>query len=215
MTIASKLFFLQRPRAGRSSPPDETDLGPLSSPRRPKARSSSGDHRRLVSSHSGKIPISNRLQNSRHILVNDEVHRSKDDLEERLPNSVRQARERLVLRLRGVNISTSRETDIDLSNQLIMCQSQPDVAPFNCESTKTPIPDISHAIHGLKCVIFRAANECEIMGTSFGECSICLEKFLEGDELAQLNCKHAFHSRCLMWWVPAHSNCPYCRTPVA
>lgn len=108
-----------------------------------------------------------------------------------------------------------RETDIDLSNQLIMCQSQSDVAPFNCESTRRPIPDISHAIHGLKCIIFRAANECEIMGTSFGECSICLEKFLEGDELAQLNCKHAFHSRCLTWWVPAHSNCPYCRTPVA
>lgn len=195
-----------------------------------------------------------------HILVNNEGSRSKDELEERLPDSVRQARERLLLRLRSVNLSGSRsvshtliwinlslflalciymcfiwyeynyaiqqdlwkpyylycrETDTDLGNQQITCQPQSDVVHSLYEFTKRPILEISQVIRGIKCIIFRTASECEITGTSFVECCICLERFLEGEELTQLNCKHTFHSRCLMRWVQAHSDCPYCRAPVS
>jgi Ring finger domain len=108
-----------------------------------------------------------------------------------------------------------RETDTDLGNQQIMCRSQSDVVRSFCEFTKRPVLEISHVIHDLKCIIFRTANECETMGTSFVECCICLEKFLEGEELTQLNCKHTFHSGCLMRWVQVHSDCPYCRAHVA
>ncbi|KAJ4804455.1 RING/U-box superfamily protein [Rhynchospora pubera] len=209
MTIASKLFILERSRSGRSSPPE------ASPPRRRGSRSSSGDHRRLVSSQSGKSPTSNLLRNSRHTLVNNEGLKGKNESEERLPDSVRQARERLVLRLRSINLSGSRETDDDSQNQPIMCRSQSDVMHFFCDITKKPILDISQVINDLKSIIFRAANEEEITGISFVECSICLEKFLEGEELTELNCKHTFHSRCLTRWVRLHSDCPYCRGPVA
>ncbi len=46
-------------------------------------------------------------------------------------------------------------------------------------------------------------------------CSICLEPFMPGDEVAwskDLNCNHCFHSDCLMPWLMQHEDCPVCRT---
>ncbi|THG20750.1 probable E3 ubiquitin-protein ligase RHY1A [Camellia sinensis] len=43
------------------------------------------------------------------------------------------------------------------------------------------------------------------------ECGICLESFLEGDELICLPCGHKFHSCCLDPWVRTCGDCPYCR----
>ncbi|XP_043707953.1 probable E3 ubiquitin-protein ligase RHY1A [Telopea speciosissima] len=46
------------------------------------------------------------------------------------------------------------------------------------------------------------------------ECSICLERFQEGDLLVSLPCEHRFHSACLEPWVLTRGDCPYCRTGV-
>ncbi len=45
-------------------------------------------------------------------------------------------------------------------------------------------------------------------------CSVCLEPFLEGEEVAwsrQLTCNHCFHSSCLITWLMKHEDCPVCR----
>ncbi|OVA17065.1 zinc finger protein [Macleaya cordata] len=46
------------------------------------------------------------------------------------------------------------------------------------------------------------------------ECSICLERFEEGDGLICLPCGHRFHSACLDPWVRRCGDCPYCRTRI-
>ncbi len=46
-------------------------------------------------------------------------------------------------------------------------------------------------------------------------CSVCLEPFLTGDEVAwskDLTCHHCFHSDCLVPWLMKHGDCPVCRT---
>jgi hypothetical protein len=43
------------------------------------------------------------------------------------------------------------------------------------------------------------------------ECSICLDSFVEGDELMCLPCAHRFHSSCLDPWVRVCGDCPCCR----
>ncbi|KAL3722293.1 hypothetical protein ACJRO7_034640 [Eucalyptus globulus] len=46
------------------------------------------------------------------------------------------------------------------------------------------------------------------------ECCICLEIFMEGDRLTCLPCEHKFHSACLVPWVRACGDCPYCREAI-
>ena len=46
-------------------------------------------------------------------------------------------------------------------------------------------------------------------------CSVCLEPFLPGDEVAwskDLKCQHCFHFDCLNPWLMKHGDCPVCRT---
>merc|ERR1711865_244760 len=45
------------------------------------------------------------------------------------------------------------------------------------------------------------------------ECSICLEVFVDGEELAAPGCGHLFHPQCLQEWVKQDTQmrCPVCR----
>ena len=45
------------------------------------------------------------------------------------------------------------------------------------------------------------------------ECTICLNKFKDSDELACLNCddRHYFHYLCAQQWLQTHTTCPLCR----
>ncbi|KAL2324433.1 hypothetical protein Fmac_023491 [Flemingia macrophylla] len=45
-------------------------------------------------------------------------------------------------------------------------------------------------------------------------CAVCLEDFVEEQEVMKLSCSHKYHSACLLPWLQAHPHCPYCRTPV-
>lgn len=49
--------------------------------------------------------------------------------------------------------------------------------------------------------------ECRVVQ----DCGICLETFMEGDELIRLPCGHRFHSACLDPWVRKCGDCPFCR----
>lgn len=47
------------------------------------------------------------------------------------------------------------------------------------------------------------------------ECAVCLSALEDGEEVRQLpDCKHSFHAPCIDMWLPSHSDCPVCRTPV-
>jgi hypothetical protein len=50
-------------------------------------------------------------------------------------------------------------------------------------------------------------------GFSFTQnyCSICLEKFLEKDNITYLPCLHLFHENCIFEWLKRKKNCPICK----
>ncbi|KAI3849411.1 hypothetical protein MKX03_029821 [Papaver bracteatum] len=71
----------------------------------------------------------------------------------------------------------------------------------------------SEEVNSLPQEFFSTGVESEVISEA-AECSICLEKFAQGDRLICLPCKHRFHLSCLDPWVRKCGDCPYCRTPI-
>ncbi|CDW72786.1 zinc finger protein [Stylonychia lemnae] len=48
------------------------------------------------------------------------------------------------------------------------------------------------------------------------DCSICLNKFKDDDEITELNCdkRHYFHTECIQTWMQRKLECPLCKKPV-
>ena len=47
------------------------------------------------------------------------------------------------------------------------------------------------------------------------ECLICLDNFMEDDEIIKIKCNHIFHTNCIKHWLCKESNkCPICRIEV-
>ena len=44
------------------------------------------------------------------------------------------------------------------------------------------------------------------------ECSVCISKYEEGEEILTLTCFHKFHSSCIETWFNTQNWCPVCRT---
>ena len=52
-------------------------------------------------------------------------------------------------------------------------------------------------------------------GEEEAECAICFDTLKVGELVAELRCKHIFHSDCLSLWLgDAHFSCPLCRAEV-
>eukprot|EP01084_Bolivina_argentea_P268874 456826_1 len=47
-----------------------------------------------------------------------------------------------------------------------------------------------------------------------GECSVCKDKFCDGDLLKQLPCNHRYHKQCIIPWLKKNNTCPMCRYPL-
>lgn len=45
-------------------------------------------------------------------------------------------------------------------------------------------------------------------------CAVCLDDFVSGDKLRQLNCSHHFHVACIDPWLRRKPDCPLCKAPV-
>lgn len=46
---------------------------------------------------------------------------------------------------------------------------------------------------------------------SDNSCSVCLDEYVEGDQLLRLTCGHVFHRSCIDLWLKGHCVCPCCR----
>jgi len=58
------------------------------------------------------------------------------------------------------------------------------------------------------------ASSCE--DGQDGECSICLNEFVQGDTVRNLGvCKHSFHKSCIDLWLLRRADCPLCKRKVS
>ncbi|KAL8554677.1 hypothetical protein ACS0TY_002750 [Phlomoides rotata] len=152
---------------------------------------------------------------------------------DRLPGAVLLARERLFQRLRGVTLSGSRissssnRNDISIVDEFRLIDAGdweteiprewlPTIVPTTHSISKRPPGLTQEALDRLSIEEFCIAGGCEEHKTSreSRECSICLENFLEGDELIRLPCNHRYHFGCLDPWVRSCGDCPYCRRAI-
>lgn len=102
--------------------------------------------------------------------------------------------------------STSGSPSSDLSSQIERLQLLQDV-------NKKP-PGLTQAVLDCLSVELFSGSEIGVDGLvsrASRDCSICLESFMDGEELICLPCAHRFHAACLGPWVQIQGDCPYCR----
>ncbi len=47
------------------------------------------------------------------------------------------------------------------------------------------------------------------------QCSICIEAFIEAENIKILPCLHQFHSNCVDDWLMRKTTCPVCKYDIA
>ncbi|MCL7046343.1 hypothetical protein MKW94_020835 [Papaver nudicaule] len=172
-------------------------------------------------------------------ILHNRLNRLSSSHSDRLPGAVLLARERLLERLRGVSITANRQnnrissritldessyrddlrnTDAEDWDTVTLREWLPGVATTLSSSThvsksKRATGLSSEEVNCLPQEIFSNKVESEV-NSEAAECSICLEKFGEGDRLICLPCSHRFHLACLDPWVRRCGDCPYCRTTI-
>ncbi|XP_011088169.1 probable E3 ubiquitin-protein ligase RHY1A [Sesamum indicum] len=184
----------------------------------------------------------NGSHSGNHVNTRDRLRYSGNDRPtDRLPGAVLLARERLLQRLRGVTLSSSRRSnrssssshrnDIAIADDFRLVDAgdweteisrewlaamDPLTNSVGQQMSKRPPGLTQEALSCLPVEFFCPPEESDEHGMSraLRECSICLESFLEGDELIRLPCGHRYHFCCLDPWVRTCGDCPYCRRSI-
>ncbi|CAH9091143.1 unnamed protein product [Cuscuta epithymum] len=143
-----------------------------------------------------------------------------------LPGPVLLARERLLQRLRGVSLSGNRcnsntvstnshSRNLTIEDDFRLAGERDQVARTGIATDLIQIGKIKRppgltqeSMESLRVEIFNLDDSV------LPDCSICLETFLDGEELFHLPCGHRFHNGCLIPWVRTCGDCPYCRTGI-
>uniref|UniRef100_A0A0E0MP09 RING-type domain-containing protein n=1 Tax=Oryza punctata TaxID=4537 RepID=A0A0E0MP09_ORYPU len=263
MPIASKLVYFQRRRPSPAPPePEPEPPDPRRRPCRGGAGASAPRRRSSLSHHhhhhhkpgQEHVPGSKRdtakcvasagniTEQAGSTGSSSRLNRSVSD-HGRLPDSVQQARERLLQRLNSVDLSGRRQ-NTSLSSATIHAGVAPvvsstadsifvsltscfhtdvSIAPcklqestpktFNTADKHTLITHCSEPAPTQEVSSCGGTNDDELTEPSV-ECSICLERCGDADGLLELQCKHIFHSACLERWLRSRSDCPYCRASV-
>ncbi|XP_073156716.1 probable E3 ubiquitin-protein ligase RHY1A isoform X2 [Henckelia pumila] len=174
---------------------------------------------------------------------NNSWDRARFSGNDRLPGAVLLARERLLQRLGAVTLSSGRQSDRSssspLHNDLLIGDELGHVDAGDWETgisrewtttvdsannvinqeirTKPPglAQDILNCLHVEVYCMPQEGDEKDDTSRASRECSICLERFTEGDELMWLPCGHRYHVCCLDPWVRNCGDCPYCRQGIA
>ncbi|KAK9287108.1 hypothetical protein L1049_015519 [Liquidambar formosana] len=107
--------------------------------------------------------------------------------------------------LMGLSAGGTRSTD---------STTQIDELPFLQEPSKMKPPGLTQ--EALDCLPLEVFSSMEkgvegLVSRASWDCSICLESFVQGEELIHLPCGHRFHYFCLDPWVRTCGDCPYCR----
>jgi hypothetical protein len=53
-----------------------------------------------------------------------------------------------------------------------------------------------------------------VKNQTYVNCSICLEDFIEGNDIIRLECFHIFHNLCILDWTKSSKLCPECRREI-
>jgi hypothetical protein len=57
--------------------------------------------------------------------------------------------------------------------------------------------------------------EWEVVGLTDESCAICLNRILEGQKVAKIECMHHYHLSCLNKWVKKKTQCPLCQSHIS
>ncbi|KAL3614306.1 hypothetical protein CASFOL_042380 [Castilleja foliolosa] len=197
-----------------------------------------------TSSHAHQEWESTRVEDNVHQFSSGNVSsrdmvRVSESGNERLPGAVVLARERLLQRLRGVTLFSTRRSNRGLtlssgshSNNIAITDdfrlvdagdweteisrewlsSIVPLTNFVDQQTSKRSPGLTkEALSRLCLETFSVVPDKQGSSRTITECSICLESFSEGDELIRLPCGHRNHFCCLEPWVRSCGDCPYCR----
>ncbi|KAF5448245.1 hypothetical protein F2P56_028799 [Juglans regia] len=104
----------------------------------------------------------------------------------------------------GQSVGSSTITDLSSRIERLQLLQEP---------KKKPPGLTQEALDCLRMEVYSSTVE-GVVSRGSQDCSICLETFLEGDDLIHLPCGHKFHSACLDPWVRTCGDCPYCRRDI-
>jgi len=83
---------------------------------------------------------------------------------------------------------------------------EPRRAMENDSNENSPIPGFAETVDNIPVVDIPSEQiEAKL------QCSICMEEFIDSDKVKNLNCKHYFHTFCIVPWLNVRGTCPTCR----
>lgn len=252
MPIAAKLFHFQRRRPAPPPPPVEEPTD--DSLRRDSSAAGRRQVQPLRSAHAHHRPgyevtrgsqrdcrasSKSIIEPTRDMLFSSRL--STNTSNDRLPDVVQQAKERLHQRLRSADLFPGRRQttpvgtiragsdactskDCRLNGPIIRFNSSVSLSTYKVKKITTEPCSESAGVPPRPRPVSKIGEET-LQGTMEGgdveflvDCSICLEGChggAEGQVVVQLRCKHIFHSACLEQWLRSRADCPYCRASVS